>query len=144
MIAEAKKDNSLPEFSIKGEPNYDWHRQPKSFVDELISKGKLAPGIECWILLVIERHTWGAAGKPEYLRASYTELAKLCHVPPQALADRLKRLESAGIITSVPKGEPQRLEKRGYRLTPERWDKVKAYRDPDEVKDRPKTEIGRA
>ena len=140
MSAASAERIQIPEFSPNGEPNRDWIRHPRSFVDELIAKGKLAPGIECWILLVIERHTWGAdtKDKPAYLEVSQTALAKLCHVSDSAVAEPLKRLEAAGIIDGIPKGELKPGQKRGFRLTPERWHKVKPYCALDAVREKPK------
>ena len=135
MSAEAKLQTlQKPEFTPKGEPNFNYTKTPNALVDELIAKGKLAMGVECIILLVIQRHTWGAEGKPEYFRASLSEIARACLVTPPGVAFALKRLETAGIIDSIPKGALGANEKRGYRLTPENWHKVKVYKDPNAVK----------
>jgi hypothetical protein len=123
-----------PEFTQKGEPNFNYTKTPNALVDELIAKGKLALGVECIILLVIQRNTWGADGKPEYFRASLAEMARACQVAHQSVAFALKRLETAGIIDVIPKGDLKPGEKRGYRLMPENWHKVKVYKDPNAPK----------
>lgn len=120
-------------FTATGEPINDWIRHPKSFVDELILKRKLAPGVELTLLLVIERYTWGVGSNTEYFRASQAELARMCGVSRQAIEEPLRRLQAAGIIAWIPKGEAESGEKRGYRLMPENWPKVKAYVAPEEA-----------
>jgi DNA-binding PadR family transcriptional regulator len=133
MSAEkAAQQIEKPKFTAKGEPTFNFTKTPNGLVDDLIAKGKLALGLEAWLVLIIERNTWGAEGKPEYARMTQSEFAKKCGgKSEQAVADALRRLEKAGIITVIPKGGLRVVgEKRGYRLAPERWHLVKRYRDP--------------
>lgn len=121
------------EFSAKGEPRRGFHRQTYRFADDLIAKGKLAPGgLETSIVIVLQRYTWGAENKPEYFHVSNAKLAKLCNVARQSIDEPLKRLAAVGILTSIPGDERAPAASagrcRGYRLTPEHWHAAKPYR----------------
>jgi hypothetical protein len=124
-------------------------------VDELLTKQKLSPGgLQLSLLLIIQRHTWGAIGRPAWAKLSITKLAQMCSsgrgasegYTPRAVATALNDMMSRGIIAGKnAKGQPLRgalsAEEREttakstaaamYQSTPAGWRSAPKYVAPE-------------
>jgi hypothetical protein len=138
-----------------------WHKIPDAVVDELLAKGKLSPGgLQLALLLIIQRHTWGAKGRPAWAKLSIAKLAKMCSsgrgkgdgYTPRAIATALGDMIARGIIAGKnAKGQPLRAamtpEERAkaakstapamYQSTPDRWKAAPKYVAPEAEDEEP-------
>jgi len=124
-----------------GSDPQQYTKVPHEYGDLLIKGGKLGGPLQRDLIYWIERRTIGEAARPEWVKLSLSQLAKLCgsfdaeagkvkSAERKSVAVALSDLETRKIIESRDRSGCGKTTGKMYKLTPELWKDALPYKPP--------------